>query len=183
MKDSASASLGGAIAFNLLVEVVLRLPARTGSTARLGVETKDMRPSGWRVPSLGVRTRCGMCHMVAVSDQSRERGFTLLELLAVLAIIAVLSGLVIPRVVHRSEQARVMAARVDVAANIPSALDMFELDNGFRYRPKHRGVRQRQGAGRTVGGIGQSIAGCGRGNAPDGRLVQTVGRSESISAL
>ena len=59
-----------------------------------------------------------------------RKGFTLIEIMLVVIIISVLSAMVIPRLVGRSEQARVAAARADIEANISVALDLYELDNG-----------------------------------------------------
>ncbi len=61
----------------------------------------------------------------------RERGFTLIEILLVVIIISTLSAMVLPRLVGRSDQARVATAKADVQVNIPSALKLYELDNGF----------------------------------------------------
>lgn len=59
-----------------------------------------------------------------------ENAFTLVEMLLVVTIIGILAALVIPKIVGRSEQARVTAAHADIAA-IKTALDAFEVDNGF----------------------------------------------------
>lgn len=59
-----------------------------------------------------------------------KKGFTLIEIMLVVIIIGVLSAMVIPRLVGRSEQARMAAASADIEANISVALDLYELDNG-----------------------------------------------------
>ncbi|MFH0827378.1 MAG: type II secretion system major pseudopilin GspG [Candidatus Omnitrophota bacterium] len=59
-----------------------------------------------------------------------KNAFTLIELMLVVIIIGVLAAMVMPRLVGRSEQARVAAAKADIEANIALALDMFEMDTG-----------------------------------------------------
>lgn len=59
-----------------------------------------------------------------------KKGFTLIELMLVVIIIGVLVSMVVPRLVGRSEEARIAAAKADINANISVALDLFELDNG-----------------------------------------------------
>lgn len=60
-----------------------------------------------------------------------KRGFTLIEILLVVIIIATLAAMAIPRFMGRSDQARVAAAKADINVNIPTALKLYELDNGF----------------------------------------------------
>ena len=58
------------------------------------------------------------------------QGFTLIEILLVVVIIAALSAMVIPRFVGRSEQAKVGVAKSDIEAHLATALKLYELDNG-----------------------------------------------------
>ncbi len=60
----------------------------------------------------------------------RRRGFTMVELLLVLVILATLAAIVVPKFTGRSEQAKVTAAQTQIA-NISTALDAFEVDNGY----------------------------------------------------
>ncbi len=59
-----------------------------------------------------------------------HRGFTLIEVLVVVAILAILAGLIVPRIMDRPDQARVVAAKNDIRA-IVSALNLYRLDNGL----------------------------------------------------
>ena len=67
-----------------------------------------------------------------------EQAFTLIELLLVLVILAALAAVVVPKFTKRSEQARITAARTDVA-NLEVALDAFEVDTG-RYPSTEEGL-------------------------------------------
>jgi len=60
----------------------------------------------------------------------RSGGFTLIEMLLVVIILSVLAAMLMPRFTGRSEEAKRAAAAADVQANIASALDLYELDNG-----------------------------------------------------
>ena len=60
----------------------------------------------------------------------QSQGFTLIELMIVVIIIAALAAMVVPRLAGRSEQAKAAVARADVNSNIAMALKLFELDNG-----------------------------------------------------
>ena len=59
-----------------------------------------------------------------------QGGFTLIEVMVVVVIIAILGAIIVPKIMSRPEQARVVKARQDIMA-IQSALDLYKLDNGF----------------------------------------------------
>ena len=61
--------------------------------------------------------------------RSRTPGFTLLEVLVVVAILAILAAIVVPRIMDRPDEARRVAAKADTAA-IVQALKLYRLDNG-----------------------------------------------------
>jgi general secretion pathway protein G len=77
-------------------------------------------------------------HSGLVIRHSRHRAFTLIELLLVLVILTVLAALIVPQFTKRSEQAKITAAKTDIA-NLGTALDAFEIDNG-RYPSNDEGL-------------------------------------------
>ena len=71
-------------------------------------------------------------------QRPHARGFTLVEILVVIVILGILAALVVPRVLERPDEARVIAAKNDVAA-ILQALKLYRLDNG-RYPTTEQGL-------------------------------------------
>ena len=61
---------------------------------------------------------------------SQQVGFTLIEIMVVVFILGLLVTLVAPRIIGRTDEARVTKAKADIKA-IEEALNMFKLDNGF----------------------------------------------------
>lgn len=61
--------------------------------------------------------------------KKKRSGFTLIEIMLVLILIGILTGMVVPRFAGRSQKAKIAATKTDIEANIATALDMFELDN------------------------------------------------------
>ncbi|MCY4157596.1 MAG: type II secretion system major pseudopilin GspG [Gammaproteobacteria bacterium] len=70
---------------------------------------------------------------------AQDRGFTLMEILVVLAIIGILVSIATGVYVSRVDDARMTRARADIQA-IEAALDIFRLDN-FRYPSNAEGLQ------------------------------------------
>jgi len=62
--------------------------------------------------------------------KSAKPGFTLLEVLVVVAILGILAALVVPRIMDRPDEAKRVAAKADIGA-LQQALKLYRLDNGF----------------------------------------------------
>ena len=71
-------------------------------------------------------------------SRARIRAFTLIEVMVVVAILAVLAALIVPRVMSRPDEARVVAARQDIASLL-QALKLYRLDN-LRYPTTEQGL-------------------------------------------
>jgi general secretion pathway protein G len=66
-------------------------------------------------------------------------GFTLLEIMVVVVIIGILGALVVPRIISRPDEARVVAARQDISS-LMQALKLYRLDNQ-RYPTTEQGLQ------------------------------------------
>src|SRR5678815_1996868 len=69
---------------------------------------------------------------------ARPAGFTLIEIMVVIVILGILAALIVPRVLERPDEARVIAAKNDIAA-IMQALKLYRLDNQ-RYPTGEQGL-------------------------------------------
>lgn len=72
------------------------------------------------------------------SQKNRERGFTLVEMLVVITIIALIMSLVGPRVLGYLTESKVKAAKIQIQS-FSSALDLLYLDTG-RYPSSAEGL-------------------------------------------
>lgn len=58
----------------------------------------------------------------------RQKGFTLIEILVVMVILGILAAIIVPKIMDRPDEARVVAAKSDIRA-IMNALKLYRLDN------------------------------------------------------
>lgn len=75
---------------------------------------------------------------IALRDQSRC-GFTLLEVMVVVVILGILATLVVPKIISRPDDARIVAAKQDIAS-LMQALKLYRLDNQ-RYPTTEQGLQ------------------------------------------
>jgi general secretion pathway protein G len=68
-----------------------------------------------------------------------QNGFTLIEIMVVVVILAVLGALVVPNILGKVDKARVTAAQTDIKS-IATALDLYRLDN-FKYPTTEQGLQ------------------------------------------
>jgi general secretion pathway protein G len=67
------------------------------------------------------------------------RGFTLVEIMVVVVIIGILGALVVPKLLGRTGESRVVAAKTDIAT-LMQALKLYKLDNQ-RYPTTEQGLQ------------------------------------------
>ncbi|MGB4066674.1 MAG: type II secretion system major pseudopilin GspG [Nitrospira sp.] len=68
-----------------------------------------------------------------------EQAFTFIEIMVVVAILAILAALVVPRIMGRTDDAKRTAAKVQIR-NIEGALQLYKLDNGV-YPSTEQGLK------------------------------------------
>ena len=77
-------------------------------------------------------------------DTRRKSGFTLIEVLLVVAILGILAAVVVVNVGGRREEAMIQSTRASIA-NIGAAIDLYEVDTG-RYPPSLQSLVSDDGA-------------------------------------
>jgi general secretion pathway protein G len=78
-------------------------------------------------------------HYCGSLQARRARGFTLIEIMVVVVIMGVLAALVVPKLLSRTGESKIAAARVDIAT-IMQSLKLYKLDN-TRYPTTEQGLQ------------------------------------------
>ena len=73
------------------------------------------------------------------SNHNSQAAFTLLEVMIVVVILGILAALVVPKIISRPDEARVIAAKQDIATLV-QALKLYRLDN-LRYPTTEQGLQ------------------------------------------
>ena len=73
------------------------------------------------------------------SSFKNSQGFTLIEIMVVIVILGILAALVVPKIMSRPDEARIVAAKQDINSLI-QALKLYRLDNQ-RYPTTDQGLQ------------------------------------------
>lgn len=71
--------------------------------------------------------------------RTKSRGFTLIEIMVVVVIMGILAALVVPKLMGRTDDARILAAKQDIAT-LMQGLKLYRLDNQ-RYPTTEQGLQ------------------------------------------
>ena len=85
---------------------------------------------------------CSKVHKFAsgiLKASGGQSGFTLLEIMVVVVILGVLAALVVPKIISRPDEARIIAAKQDISS-LMQALKLYRLDN-HRYPTTEQGLQ------------------------------------------
>ena len=99
------------------------------------VQVEDM----WTMWSRIYRYRGSLASRLMPRACGGAAGFTFIEIMVVVAILAILAALVVPRIMGRTDDAKRTAAKVQIR-NIEGALQLYKLDNGV-YPSTEQGLK------------------------------------------
>lgn len=74
-----------------------------------------------------------------LAARKEQRGFTLIEIMVVVVIMGILAALVVPKLMGRTDDARIAAAKQDIAT-LMQGLKLYKLDNQ-RYPTTEQGLQ------------------------------------------
>jgi general secretion pathway protein G len=104
-----------------------------------GEQVESMKPF-WKKKSWCPSSRSSrITHHASQHIFRNERGFTFIEIMVVVAILAILAALVVPRIMGRTDDAKRTAAKVQIR-NVEGALQLYKLDNGV-YPSTEQGLK------------------------------------------
>src|ERR1700691_3209593 len=89
---------------------------------------RNVHHPGSRIRNTPDRLLKGAPLQLTVSPIRKRAGFTLIEVMVVVVILGILAALIVPRVMSRPDDARIVAAKQDITA-LMQALKLYRLEN------------------------------------------------------
>ena len=80
----------------------------------------------------------GYSQATRAARRRQRNGFTLIEVMVVVVILAILAAMIVPKIMGRPDEARIVAAHQDIST-IMQALRLYRLDN-LRYPSSEQGL-------------------------------------------
>ena len=77
--------------------------------------------------------------MLSKTVAKSHKGFSLIEVMVVVVILGILAAIVVPRIISRPEEAKIVKAKQDILV-IESAMELYKLDNGV-YPSTDQGIQ------------------------------------------
>jgi general secretion pathway protein G len=109
------------------------------SKGRCSMNGKDRVEGEWTMWSRNGRRQDSLAWRLTPPALGGTAGFTFIEIMVVVAILAILAALVVPRIMGRTDDAKRTAAKVQIR-NIEGALQLYKLDNGV-YPSTEQGLK------------------------------------------
>ena len=106
---------------------------------RCAMSGREQVEGMWTMMSRKHRHRGSLASRLMLRACGGAAGFTFIEIMVVVAILAILAALVVPRIMGRTDEAKRTAAKVQIR-NIEGALQLYKLDNGV-YPSTEQGLK------------------------------------------
>src|SRR5690606_24051155 len=121
------------------VHTSIKFPCAVVCLRHLPVRKRESARTGTCFPNPESRFSAAERLVIPNPARRRARGFTLIEILVVVVILGILAAIVVPRVMERPGEARIVRVKQDLQG-VTTALSMYKLDN-HRYPSSEQGLQ------------------------------------------